>query len=190
MPRFPLLQASFVMLLVWESACQSRQVSVPVPSPPASNAPAGKTPQPAATTTSSQPASPAPTTTHPQESVPYQVNKPPQPATAKKPARPATPPASPAQTAAAPPASASSTAQAWRRPHARRAAAVHHGHRSKPCSRTGQFERSGSASVEHGSASRSGTDPQLHETGAGSPRVRIRQARKVWPSGPRCWRAI
>ncbi|MGA2882468.1 MAG: hypothetical protein ABSG13_26230 [Bryobacteraceae bacterium] len=101
MPRFPRLQASFVLLLVLESACESRRVSVPVPSPPTNNAPAEQPPPPAAN--NSQPPSPAPTTTHAQESVPYQVNKPPQPApAAKKPARSATPPTAPAQTAATP----------------------------------------------------------------------------------------
>ena len=100
MPRFPRLQAGFVLFLVWESACHTKQVAVPLPPPPATTQPASPPPQPAAA--SSQPASSPATTTHPQEQSPYQVNKPPQPVpAAKKPTRTATAPA-PAPSAPAP----------------------------------------------------------------------------------------
>jgi len=103
MPRFRRLQASFVLLLLWESACQKRQVNVPLPPPPAKNLPASPAEAPAATNS----AAPSPGTTAPaQESTPYQVNKLPVPA-AKKPARTAVAPpapAPPAPTPASPPA--------------------------------------------------------------------------------------
>jgi hypothetical protein len=90
MPRFPCLQASLVLLLVWESSCRMRQAAVPLPSPPPStNQPASQEPTPAApSSAASVPAA----TTPAQEPAPYQVNKPPQPA-AKKPARSAAAPA-------------------------------------------------------------------------------------------------
>ena len=111
MPRFRRLQASFVLFLAWESACQTKRVSVPLPPPPAASAPAEQTP-PAAP--SPQPPSPAPTTTAPaQDTVPYQLNKVPPPAApaAKKPTRPVTAPAAtlpspPPAEPAAPPAPA------------------------------------------------------------------------------------
>lgn len=105
MPRFPRLQVSFVLCLVWETACHQRQVSVPLPPPHAAIQPAP--PPPAAPAATSSEATPV--TTHQQEPSPYQVNKPPQPVPAvKKPARsasaPATTPApTPATTPAAPP---------------------------------------------------------------------------------------
>ena len=88
------LQASFVLFLAWESACQTKRVSVPLPAPPAASAPAEQTPPPPGP--SPQPANPPPTSTTPaQDTVPYQVNKVPPPAApaAKKPTRPATAPA-------------------------------------------------------------------------------------------------
>ncbi len=107
MPRFPRLQASFVLFLAWETSCQKRTVVVPVPPPPAaSTQPAAPPPAPAATS----PAAPnTGNTTHAQEqnASPYQVNKPPQPAPAvKKPTRTATNPTpAPAPAPATPPAS-------------------------------------------------------------------------------------
>jgi hypothetical protein len=104
MPRFRRLQASFVLFLVWETACQTKRVSVPLPPPPAARLPAEQTPPPPAP--SPQPNSPAPTTTTPaQDAPPYQVNKAPQPApAAKKAVRSATAPAAttPSPTPAAP----------------------------------------------------------------------------------------
>jgi hypothetical protein len=102
MPRFPRLQASFVLFLAWETSCQKRQVVVPLPPPPATTNQQAPSSAPATTTTSE---ASSPGTTKPaQESSPYQVNKPPQPApAAKKPAR-STPP--PASTAAPPPPAA------------------------------------------------------------------------------------
>jgi hypothetical protein len=106
MPRFPRFEAGFaLLLLVLELACQKRQVSVPVPTPPARTQPAS----PAPAVTSSQPASPA-TTAQPDEQNPYQVNKPPQPTPAvKKPARSA---AAPAPTAPPAPTPAAALAPA------------------------------------------------------------------------------
>jgi hypothetical protein len=104
MPRFPRSEAGFVLLLVWESACQKRQVSVPVPTPPAKTQPAS--PAAASGAAGSQPANPA-TTTQPEQQNPYQVNKPPQPTPAvKKPARSAAAPASTAPPAPTPAATA------------------------------------------------------------------------------------
>jgi hypothetical protein len=90
MPRFPRLQASLVLLLVWESSCRMKQGAVPLPSPPPSaSQPASQDPPPEVPSS----AAPVPATTAPaQEPAPYQVNKPPQPA-AKKPARSAATPA-------------------------------------------------------------------------------------------------
>jgi hypothetical protein len=88
MPRFRLLQASFVIFLFGASSCQRRQVSVPVPAAPAASQPAPTPPTPAANnagTPSSE------TTTQPETPGNYQLNKP-APAT-KKPVRPAAPPA-------------------------------------------------------------------------------------------------
>jgi hypothetical protein len=106
MPRFPRLQASFVLFLVWGTGCQKRQVAVPLPPPPPANQPAAQTAAPAVT--GSQAPSPV-TTTHPaQDTSPYQVNKlpPPAPVVTTKPTRPAAAPAPapPAPTPAAPPA--------------------------------------------------------------------------------------
>ncbi len=101
MPRFPRFEACLVLLLVWESACQKRQVAVPVPQPPAKTRPVSAAPAPAAA--SSQPASPA-TIPQPEQQNPYQVNKPAQPTpAAKKPTRSAAAPPSapPAPTPAA-----------------------------------------------------------------------------------------
>ena len=91
MPRFPRLQASFVVLLLWESACHKRQVAVPLPNPPAGSQTAPSAPAPSATTPET--ASPGATK---QESTPYQVNKLPEPppAPARKPSRSAAAPAS------------------------------------------------------------------------------------------------
>jgi len=108
MPPFPRLQAGFVLLLVWETACQKRKVAVPLPPPPAASQPAPVT-APAAAAASPAPSSTAPkpvTTTHAQEPTPYQINKPPQPAPApKKPAR-STPAPPPPPAPAPPPAAA------------------------------------------------------------------------------------
>ena len=104
MPRFPRLQASFVLFLLWESSCLKKPVAVPIQPPPAANHPATPTPTPAAA--ASEAPVPA-TTTHAQTpTTRYQLNKPPQPAPAKKPTRSATasPPA-PAPSAPPPPAS-------------------------------------------------------------------------------------
>jgi hypothetical protein len=105
MPRFPCLQAGFVLFLMWESACARRAAVVPLPAPPAASQPVPPAPAPAATT----PAAPAAvTTTHAAQdatAAPYQVNKPPQTPAAKKP-RPTTPaaPAAAAEPAPPPPA--------------------------------------------------------------------------------------
>jgi hypothetical protein len=106
MPRFLRLQASFLLLLVWESSCHNRKVAIPVPPPPATNQPAPPTPAPAAATSATPTSG---TTTQPQEPASYQVNKPPQPsAAAKKPTRSAPAPApSPAPSASPSPAPAS-----------------------------------------------------------------------------------
>lgn len=106
MPRFPRFEAGFVLLLLWESACQKRQVAVPVPPPPSKIQPVSPAPAPAAA--SSQPASPA-TIPQPEQQNPYQVNKPAQPTpAAKKPTRTAAAPPSapPAPTPPAPAAPA------------------------------------------------------------------------------------
>jgi hypothetical protein len=109
MPRFSRLQAGFVLFLAWESACQKKQVVVPVPAPPAAAQPA--TPAAAPAATSSQPPSPV-TTTHAQEPSPYQVNKPAQPApAARKPTHP-TPAPAPAAASSTPPPSAAPAAPA------------------------------------------------------------------------------
>jgi len=84
MPSFPRLKASFVLLLVLETACQKRQVAVPPPPPPP--------------TANTQPASPAPAPA-PTTSQPTATKKPVRSATSPTPAAtapaPATPPASP-----------------------------------------------------------------------------------------------
>jgi hypothetical protein len=99
MPRFPRLQVSFALCLVWETACHRRQVSAPLPPPPAASQPASTAPVPPTATSSEAP----PITTHAPEPSPYQVNKPPQPLpAAKKPARSATAPATPAAPAPTP----------------------------------------------------------------------------------------
>ena len=105
MLRFPRLQVSFVLFLVWESSCHKKQVAVPLPPTPITTQPATpETATPAAA--KSEAPTPAPTTTKAQEPTQYQVNKPPQPAPAvKKPTRPAAAPApapAPATPAAAP----------------------------------------------------------------------------------------
>ncbi len=104
MPRFPLLQASFVLFLVGESACHQRHATVPLPPPPVST-PAAPAPAPVAgaATKNGQAPSSAPstptTTPRAQQQNTYQVNKPPQPTPApKKPARPAAPAPAPAPT--------------------------------------------------------------------------------------------
>lgn len=104
MSRFSRLQASLVLVLVWEASCHKKQVAVPLPPPPVENQPAPATPEP----TTTHPEVPSPVdTTHAPEPAPYQVNKPPQPAPAKKPSRsastPAPAPAAPAPVPAAPP---------------------------------------------------------------------------------------
>jgi hypothetical protein len=99
MSRFPRLQASLLLFLVWESACHRKQVTVPVPPPPAETQPIVPE-QPAPSTTPETPSTGV--TTHPQEPTPYQVNKPaPPPPPAKKPSRSATVPTP--QPAPAPP---------------------------------------------------------------------------------------
>jgi len=92
MLRFPRLQVSFVLFLVWESSCHKRQVAVPLPAPSTTQPATPATATPAAA--KSEAPTPAPTTTKAQEPTEYQVNKPPQPAPAvKKPTRPAAAPA-------------------------------------------------------------------------------------------------
>jgi hypothetical protein len=113
MPRFPRLQASFVLLLVWESACQRRRhVAVPLAAPPAAIQPAPAATAPAVTNTETpSPAATAPHTTPAppsQEASPYQINKPPPPPApaVKKSTRPTTVPAAapiPTPPAPAPP---------------------------------------------------------------------------------------
>jgi hypothetical protein len=114
MSRFSRLQASFVLFLALETACQQKRVAVPVPSPPPSVQPPASPAPAIVTAPASTPAPSTGTATPSQESGPYQVNKPPQTA-AKKAARPTTAPAtatSPtpagpaAPTLAAPPAPA------------------------------------------------------------------------------------
>ncbi|MGP0071580.1 MAG: hypothetical protein ACLPWF_06560 [Bryobacteraceae bacterium] len=98
MPRFPPLQAIFLLsFLLWESACQKRQVTVPVPAPPATSQPASPALTPAAATSGT---SNSGATTPAQEPSPYQVNKPPQ--AAKKPARSTPSPAPAAASTASP----------------------------------------------------------------------------------------
>ena len=89
MPRFPLLQASFVLLLLSVSSCQRRQVTVPVPPAPVTSQPAPP-PTPAANS-SGTPSSE--TGAQPETPSTYQVNKPAPAQAAKKPARPAASPA-------------------------------------------------------------------------------------------------
>ena len=102
MPRSSRLQACLLLFLVWESACHTRQVAVPLPPPPAAAVPP-PSPAPVPAAPSSEQPKPV-TTTHPQEPAPYQVNKPAQPPpvpAAKKPARSTTAP-TPAPPATAP----------------------------------------------------------------------------------------
>jgi hypothetical protein len=112
MPRFPRLQASLVLLLVWESSCRTRQAAVPLPSPPPSiNPPASQGTAPA--TANSETPAPPTTTTPAQEPTPYQVNKPAAQPAARKPARPATAqPTAPTNPSVSAPASAPATSAA------------------------------------------------------------------------------
>ena len=94
------------MFLVWESACQRKQVVVPLPPPPAATLPVAPAPATAAETKPSSSAS-APAAPRSQQPDTYQVNKPAQPAAVpKKPVRSAAPAPAPAPSAepATPPA--------------------------------------------------------------------------------------
>lgn len=88
MPRFPRLQTSFVLLFVWESACQRKQPAVPLPPPPGAVQTAPAPPSPASV--NSPPPPNPPTTTHAEEQTQYQVNKAQTAPAAKKPTHSAT----------------------------------------------------------------------------------------------------
>jgi hypothetical protein len=106
MLRFPRLQVSFVLFLVWESSCHKKQVAVPLPSTPITTQPATPATATPAAAKSEAPTL-APSTTKTQEPAQYQVNKPPQPVPAvKKPTRPATVAPAPAPTPVTPAAPA------------------------------------------------------------------------------------
>ncbi len=109
MPRFSRVEASFVLFLALETACQQKRVAVPVPSPPPSVQPPASPAPATATAPASTPVPSSGTATPSQESSPYQVNKPPQTA-AKKAARPTTAPAAATSPSPATPAPAAPAA--------------------------------------------------------------------------------
>ena len=194
MPRFALLQASFIFLLARASSCQRRQVAVPVPPAPVTSQPASQQPPAPAANNSGAPSTE--TTTQPEDPSHYQVNKPAQ--AAKKPVvRPTSPAPAAASTGTTTPAASTPTPAP-----------------ATPAPKLGDIltpdeQKQYSASIDQ-SLSRAQSQPEFHRGTAveQDQQAQVEQIRnfmqqaqsdaffrsqpapRVWPNGRRFWPAI